>query len=71
MGRVPEIRVLVIPWSNGSLLKNLKKIICSLYFLCSLQIILTRSSQISAQNKSEARKTEGLVKITYGEIQIR
>ena len=28
--------------------------------------ILTRSPQISGQNKSEAREPEGLVKITYG-----
>ena len=28
--------------------------------------MLTRSPQISGQNKSEAREPEGLVKITYG-----
>ena len=30
------------------------------------RLILTRSPQISGQNKSEAREPEGLVKITYG-----
>ena len=37
-----------------------------LFSLCSPRLILTRSPQISGQNKSEARKLEGLVKITYG-----
>ena len=48
--------------------QNFKKIIiiCSLFFLCSPGLILTRSPQISGQNKSEAREVEGLVKITYG-----
>ena len=46
--------------------QNLKRIICSLPVLCSPQLILTRSPQISGQNKSEAREPEGLVKITYG-----
>ena len=32
----------------------------------SPRLILTRSPQISGQNKSEAREPEGLVKITYG-----
>ena len=50
-----------------SLLKILKKkiMICSLSVLCSLRLILTRSPQISGQNKSEAREPEGLVKKTY------
>ena len=43
-----------------------KRIICSLSVLCSPQLILTRSPQISGQKKSEAREPEGLVKITYG-----
>ena len=30
------------------------------------RLILTRTPQISGQNKSEAREPEGLVKITYG-----
>ena len=34
--------------------------------LCSPRLILTRSPQISGQNKSEAREPEGLVKISYG-----
>ena len=48
--------------------QNLKKkrIICSLSVLCFPQLILTRSPQISGQNKSEAREPEGLVKIYYG-----
>ena len=37
-----------------------------LFSLCSPRLILTRSPQISGQNKSEAREPEGLVKITYG-----
>ena len=46
--------------------QNLKKrITCSLSVLCSPRLILTRSPQISGQNKSEAREPEGLVKITY------
>ena len=32
----------------------------------SPRLILTRSPQISGQNKSEAREPEGLVKIAYG-----
>ena len=43
-----------------------KKIICSLFVLCFPPLILTISSQISGQNKSEAGEPEGLVKITYG-----
>ena len=48
-------------------IQNLEKIIiCSLSVLCSPGLVLTRSPQISGQNKSEAREPEGLVKITYG-----
>ena len=43
-----------------------KRIICSLSVLCSQRLILTRSPQISGQNKSEAREPERLVKITFG-----
>ena len=43
-----------------------KRSICSLSVLRFPRLILTRSSQISGQNKSEAREPEGLVKITYG-----
>ena len=43
-----------------------KKIIYSLSVLCSPRLSLTRSPQISDQNKSEAREQEGLVEITYG-----
>ena len=47
--------------------QNIKKrIIFSLPVLCSPRLILTRSPQISDQNKSVAREPEGLVKITYG-----
>ena len=47
--------------------QNFRKIIsCSLSVLCSPRITLTRSPQISGQNKLEAREPEGLVKITYG-----
>ena len=47
--------------------QNFQKIITSsLSVLCSPQLILTRSHQISDQNNSEAREPEGLVKITYG-----
>ena len=47
--------------------QNSKRIIiCSLSVLCSPRLILTRSPQISGQNKSEAKEPEGLVKITYG-----
>ena len=53
--------------SSGSLFKILKKrIICSLSALFFPQLILTRSPQISGQNKSEAREPAGLVKIPYG-----
>ena len=31
-------------------------------------LILTRSPQISGQNKSEVREPEGMVKITYGVV---
>ena len=41
-----------------------KRIICSLSALFFPQLILTRSPQISGQNKSEAREPAGLVKIT-------
>ena len=50
------------------------------FFVLSQFSVLTRSPQISGQNKSEAREPEGMVKITYGivasflkerEIQIR
>ena len=56
---------------QNELLRTLFKIekeksICSLSVLCSSQLILNRSPQISGQNKSEARELEGLVKITYG-----
>ena len=37
-----------------------------LFSLCSPGLILTRSPQISRQNKSEASEPERLVKITYG-----
>ena len=69
--------------SNNTIFAQIftKIIICSLSVLCSPRLILTRSPQISGQNKSEAREPEGLVKITYGmmlapflkewEIQIR
>ena len=47
--------------------QNLKNnIIWSLSVLCSPWLILTKSPQISGQNKSEAREPEGLVKLTYG-----
>ena len=51
---------------DGSYCSKFKKrIIGSLPVLCSPQLILTRSPQISDQNKSEAREPEGLIKITY------
>ena len=53
-------------WATRDTVQNLKKIICSLSVLCSPQLFLTRSPQISGQNMSEARVPEGLVKITYG-----
>ena len=37
-----------------------------MFSLCSPRLFLTRSLQISGQNKSEARELERLVKITYG-----
>ena len=37
-----------------------------LFVLCFPPLILTISSQISGQNKSEAGEPDGLVKITYG-----
>ena len=47
--------------------QNFKKRTTSyLPVLCSPWLILTRSPQISGQNKSEDREPEGLVKITYG-----
>ena len=49
---------------------KLKKYIFALSLLCSPQLILTRSPQISGQNRSEAREPEGLVKITYGIVTI-
>ena len=55
----------ILPSLQRSKFKK-KIIICSLSVLCFPQIILTRSSQISGQNKSKARKPEGVVKITYG-----
>ena len=36
------------------------------FFVLSQFSVLTRSPQISGQNKSEAREPEGMVKITYG-----
>ena len=53
-------------WRRATVQNFTKRIKSSLSVLCSPQIMLTRSPQISGQNKSGGQGPEGMVKITYG-----
>ena len=64
-------KALALASLHYSLFKNFKKELFVLsLFSVPHDFFLTRSPQISGQNKSEAREPEGLVKMTYGIVAI-